>query len=114
MRKRWNRVFAYPILRRRTARRPDGVSDDISLNLKGEFMCDYSLGEIRNRLAVEGETLVVRRFRTSTIGLASPPESIPPGATTSVWRRVGNFLSSVFAPACETAVCVPPGASLLL
>ena len=34
-------------------------------------MCDYSLTGIPNRLAVEGEELVVHRFRTGSLGLAS-------------------------------------------
>src|SRR5437899_3399451 len=57
-------------------------------------MCDYSLAGIPNRLAVEGEHLVVHRFAAS-VGLASP--------------------CSPLAQSCSTpAVCVPPGARLLL
>ena len=57
-------------------------------------MCDYSLAGIPNRLAVEGEQLVVHRFSTDSLGLASPCS--PP-------------LSK------ETpAVCIPPGARLRL
>jgi hypothetical protein len=52
-------------------------------------MCDYSLGGIQNRLAVEGEELVVHRFPTHSNGLASP-------------SNLG------------VAVCIPPGASLVL
>ena len=33
-------------------------------------MCDYSLAHFPNRLAVEGEQLVVHRFATRTLGLA--------------------------------------------
>ena len=61
-------------------------------------MCDYSLAGIPNRLAVEGEELVVHRFATGSIGLASP------GPSQSQWwfsRQTG-------------AVCVPPGARLRL
>src|SRR5260370_33108340 len=60
-------------------------------------MCDYSLAGIRHRLAVEGEQLVVQRFSTGAQGLASP--------TT---RRAWLWLEK------ECAVCVPPGARLLL
>jgi len=60
-------------------------------------MCDYSLAGILNRLAVEGEQLEVHRFPTGTLGLASPCPSV------SRW-------SSKQTP----AVCVPPGARLLL
>ncbi len=41
-------------------------------------MCDYSLHGIRNRLAEEGETLVVHRFFTGSKGLTSP-EYLKPG-----------------------------------
>jgi len=35
-------------------------------------MCDYSLHGIKNRLAEEGEVLVVHRFHTGSKGLTSP------------------------------------------
>jgi len=60
-------------------------------------MCDYSLAGIPNRLAAEGEQLVVYRFSTGSLGLASPDAPL--------WR-----LCSKQTP----AVCVPPGARLLL
>jgi hypothetical protein len=60
-------------------------------------MCDYSLAGIPNRLAVEGEQLVVHRFPAS-LGLASPCEP-----TAHAW-------SNKTTP----AVCIPPGARLLL
>jgi hypothetical protein len=59
-------------------------------------MCDYSLTGIPNRLAVEGEELVVHRFRTGSLGLASP---CPSGSRW--WSGT-------------SAVCVPPGARLML
>jgi hypothetical protein len=58
-------------------------------------MCDYSLTGIANRLAVEGEELVVQRFRTGSVGLASSP---------SRWLSFEQ----------TRAVCVPPGARLML
>ncbi len=61
-------------------------------------MCDYSLTGIPNRLAVEGEELVVHRFPTGSIGLASPCAS-----ASKRW----------FAKQTP-AVCVPPGARLRL
>ena len=61
-------------------------------------MCDYSLTGIPNRLAVAGEALVVHRFPTGSIGLASPRVS------------VSQWWSAKQTP----AVCVPPGAGLLL
>ena len=61
-------------------------------------MCDYSLAGIPNRLAAEGEELVVRRFRTGSIGLASPC------ASASRWWSIKQ----------TPAVCIPPGARLRL
>ena len=61
-------------------------------------MCDYSLAGIPSRLAVEGEQLVVHRFPTGSIGLASPCTS------------VSRWWSAKQTP----AVCVPPGARLIL
>jgi hypothetical protein len=59
-------------------------------------MCDYSLAHFPNRLAVEGERLVVHRFNTGTLGLAP----------------ACSGLKQVFTPASVPAVCVPPGARL--
>ena len=61
-------------------------------------MCDYSLAHFPNRLAVEGEQLVVHRFRTGTLGLTPARFS----------------LKQIFSPDSTPAVCVPPGARLLL
>jgi len=57
-------------------------------------MCDYSLAGIPNRLAVEGEQLVVHQFSTGSLGLASPCSSLLSEET--------------------PAVCIPPGARLRL
>ena len=40
-------------------------------------MCDYSLANVPNRLAVEGEQLVLHRFSGGSIGLTSPAELAP-------------------------------------
>jgi hypothetical protein len=61
-------------------------------------MCDYSLAHFPNRLAVDGEQLVVHRFKTGTLGLAPACFS----------------LKQIFSPDSTPAVCVPPGARLLL
>ena len=61
-------------------------------------MCDYSLAGIPSRLAVEGEQLVVHRFPTGSLGLASPCPSV------SRWRSAKQ----------TPAVCIPTGARLLL
>ncbi len=61
-------------------------------------MCDYSLAHFPNRLAVEGEQLVIHRFATHTLGLASARRR---------WKEI-------LFPGSKPAVCVPPGARLLL
>src|SRR5260370_19821068 len=60
-------------------------------------MCDYSLTSVPNRLAVEGERLVACRFSTGSMGLTSRDASL--------WRLWFKQ---------TPAVCVPPGARLLL
>jgi len=74
-------------------------------------MCDYSLQGIRNRLAEEGETLVVHRFSTGSKGLTSPtyirPAEIPKG-----WLNALKWLFAIQPQEC--AVCIPDGAQLRL
>src|SRR5712671_7436307 len=64
---------------------------------EGEAMCDYSLAGIPSRLPAEKELLTVYRFPTGALGLTS--------SHASWWR----FWSQQIP-----AVCVPPGACLLL
>jgi len=52
-------------------------------------MCDYSLANEKSRIAIEGEELITRRFRSNSIGLVSSNDR-------------------------ERAVCIPPGAALLI
>jgi hypothetical protein len=81
-------------------------------------MCDYSLLAIPNRLAVEGEPLVVHRFQTGTMGLAPSAEIAAPATERHVpTRREGwwSALKSASSPERTVcAVCIPPGARLLL
>jgi hypothetical protein len=80
-------------------------------------MCDYSLMAVSNRLAQEGEELVVHRFFTGSLGLASPADlnrAAPSlGTKRTFWALVKEFFSP---PPVDTvcAVCVPPGAILEL
>ena len=80
-------------------------------------MCDYSLMGVPNRLAQEGEELVVHRFHTGSIGLASPNELDCLAAMKAVrkgfWTRVKDFLC-LPEPEPVCAVCIPPGARLEL
>jgi hypothetical protein len=69
-------------------------------------MCDYSLAHFPNRLAVEGEQLIVHRFDTLSIGLApaDPAENqsilllsgslCPTGSTPSFARHSGRFTAA--------------------
>jgi hypothetical protein len=74
-------------------------------------MCDYSLHCIKNRLADEGEVLVVHRFHTGSKGLTSP-EYLKPSPPSENWFAV---LKKIFAGQPEPcAVCIPDGAQLVL
>jgi hypothetical protein len=87
-------------------------------NQRKEFsMCDYSLQGLPNRLAAVGEQLVTYRFRTGSIGMASPLDIAPSNrpqnkkhegwwAALKCWLNPQNDLDQV------PAVCVPPGARL--
>ena len=75
-------------------------------------MCDYSLMGVPNRLANEGEDLVVHRFRTGSLGLISESDVVR-AAGGSIWSRIKNLLRNA-GSSQATAVCVAPGARLLL
>src|SRR5262245_27203616 len=74
-------------------------------------MCDYSLHGLRNRLAEEGEVLVVHRFYTGSKGLTSP-EHLNPTAQPKSFLAT---LKKMFAPQPDVcAVCIPDGAKLMV
>lgn len=80
------------------------------------LMCDYSLMNVPNRLAVEGEELTVHRFPSGAMGMASPEEVNPRSRTSgprTLWSKIKD---SLFAPTPDpvTAICIPPGARLML
>ena len=82
-------------------------------------MCDYSLMSIPNRLATEGEDLISHRFETGTMGLACQADLEAKTSRTPAIRPK-NFwenLKALFATPEEPsvpAVCIPPGARLVL
>jgi len=79
-------------------------------------MCDYSLMNIPNRLARDGEELVTHRFQTGSIGLASPSDLSPypnPLGPRTFWSKVKHFFC-LPEPNAVAAVCIPPGATLEL
>jgi hypothetical protein len=71
-------------------------------------MCDYSLAALPTRLAVEGEELVVYRFPTGSLGLASPSE------VQAYQKDVRGWPYRFTRRKVPCAVCIPPGARLLL
>ena len=81
-------------------------------------MCDYSLMNVPNRLAQEGEDLVAHRFPTGSLGLASPCDVKRPQPLRIMRQR--GWLTQIrefFNPPMVepvAAVCIPPGARLKL
>jgi hypothetical protein len=82
-------------------------------------MCDYSLMGVPNRLAVKEEQLVLHKFRTGSLGLASPLEldvdlvNPPTERPRSFWARASLFFNPPEKPSVR-AVCIPPGAQLVV
>jgi len=74
-------------------------------------MCDYSLYGIANRLAEEGEVLVVHRFYTGSKGLTSPEYLKPTEQPKGV---MANLKRTFAAQPRVCAVCIPDGAKLML
>lgn len=77
-------------------------------------MCDYSLHGIENRLAKEGDVLVVHRFYTGSKGLTSPEYLKPTEEPKKgLMARLTRLLTFPAQPQV-CAVCIPDGARLLL
>jgi len=72
-------------------------------------MCDYSLAGLENRLAKEGEELIVHRFSTGSKGLASP-EYLKSQSNGRKSKMRGFFRQKALMREC--AVCIPDGAKL--
>ena len=81
-------------------------------------MCDYSLMALPNRLAVCGEELVVHKFELGSVGLASAADVRGCQEKQEVPARgfLAKLKRSLFPAVPEQcpAVCVPPGARLLV
>jgi len=86
-------------------------------------MCDYSLHADPTRLAEEGEQLVAHRFPTGSMGLASPCELTKTVEKTKPqqeekwysWQAIRNWFQTQAVKRTEVAaVCIPPGARLVL
>jgi hypothetical protein len=80
-------------------------------------MCDYSLMGVPNRLAREGEQLVLHRFPAGSLGLASPADLQPrvnaDRSPRTFWSAVKEFFAAPYQPTV-CAVCIPPGTLLIL
>ena len=80
-------------------------------------MCDYSLMALPNRLAREGEELLVYRFPSGSIGLAATADceacASQRAGFRAVWVAVRDFFSLTDKDPIP-AVCIPPGAQLRL
>jgi hypothetical protein len=83
-------------------------------------MCDYSLWGLPTRLAADGEQLVVHRFPTGSMGLASTAdlkslkEATEPEPAPGIWGRIQRFFQSDPQPQVPPAVCIPPGSVLIM
>ncbi|MGD1093288.1 MAG: hypothetical protein ABSB35_15025 [Bryobacteraceae bacterium] len=79
-------------------------------------MCDYSLCGIPNRLALERENLIVYRFPTGSMGLASPTDLKQPeqASDRSIWAQFKRVFLGEPHRNVVPAVCIPPGAYLVL
>jgi hypothetical protein len=81
-------------------------------------VCDYSLMGIPNRLAKSGEDLAVYKFQTGSLGFASRSDlgsgRATNGAREGFWSALWKSLFTPPKPNRVPAVCVPPGARLLL
>jgi hypothetical protein len=89
--------------------RPDKILKECS-------MCDYSLYVTENRLAKDGEQLVLHRFSTGSLGFASVRDLEQERAKTG---KTGFWTALKESLLCQTtegvpAICIPPGARLLL
>jgi hypothetical protein len=81
-------------------------------------MCDYSLMAIPNRVAVPGDELVVHRFQTGTVGLASASDLRKrqdrlQEKRNRFWLRLRQFLNPPDTQS-PPVISIPPGARLLV
>jgi hypothetical protein len=82
-------------------------------------MCDYSLMSFPNRLARQGEELLTYRFPRGTMGLASPADLriqgrvAPSSGIEKIWLRLWDVFDDPSTHPVP-AVCIPPGARLLV
>ncbi len=80
-------------------------------------MCDYSLCAIPNRLAEEGEELILHKFETGSLGFASVSDRNRRQASVSkadsYWATIKKWLLLRRTDG-GMVICIPPGTRLLL
>lgn|SRR5262245_3623863 len=82
-------------------------------------MCDYSLQGLPNRIANKGEELAIHRFSTGTLGFTSTVDLQANSSAQCVqkrsgfWAKIRDWFSMETGPPTP-AICVPPGARLML
>ncbi len=82
-------------------------------------MCDYSLCGLPNRLARDGEELIVHKFSTGSMGMASPAdlastEPVREVPKRTFWQNFKSFFEPTREPVVVPAICIPPGAHLIV
>jgi hypothetical protein len=79
-------------------------------------MCDYSLYTVKNRLASEADDLVLHRFGTGSLGFCAFAELQKEMRRSSMACAWASFVHWLYPRRKSglTAVCVPPGARLLI
>lgn len=79
-------------------------------------MCDYSLMGVPNRLAREGEDLITHTFSSGSRGLTPDTEATEKNTVQIRWKCMQGLFDKLFGKVEieKVAVCVPPGARLLL
>ncbi|MGH9374679.1 MAG: hypothetical protein ACRD1J_00755 [Terriglobia bacterium] len=83
-------------------------------------MCDYSLMTVPNRLAENGENLIVYKFPTGSRGFASQldwrktQEPVKNQQRQGFWQALRRSLLNLPSACSVPAVCIPPGARLRL
>lgn len=78
-------------------------------------MCDYSLRNVRYRMAIKGEPLQLHRFPTGYWGFTSPTRlQSPPTPTTGGWGQTFINWLGLGRITSTQAVYVPSGARLIV
>lgn len=80
-------------------------------------MCDYSLMNLPNRLANEGEILVTHKFSSGSVGFVALQElcahrNQSESKPTGLWSTIKVWFSGPPVVPGLAAVCIPPGARL--